>query len=90
MTADTLVEILREGLFTALLVMLPPLLTALVLGLGVGLLQAITSIQEATLSFVPKILGIGVVMVVLGPWMLRMVVAFSSDLFERLASIGTA
>ncbi|MFW5860302.1 MAG: flagellar biosynthesis protein FliQ [Planctomycetota bacterium] len=90
MTADTLVEILREGLFTALMVMLPPLLTALALGLGVGLLQAITSIQEATLSFVPKILGIGVVMVMLGPWMLRMVVAFSTDLFERLASIGTA
>ncbi len=88
MTADIMVEVMRLTFYTGMILLLPPLLAALSLGLGIGLLQAVTSIQEQTLSFVPKILGIGAVMVILGPWMLRTLVSFSAELWTRLPEIA--
>ncbi len=88
MTADIMVEVMRLTFYTGMILLLPPLLVALSLGLGIGLLQAVTSIQEQTLSFVPKILGIGAVMVILGPWMLRTLVSFSAELWTRLPEIA--
>ena len=88
MTADIMVEVMRLTFYAGMILLLPPLLVALSLGLGIGLLQAVTSIQEQTLSFVPKILGIGAVMVILGPWMLRTLVSFSAELWTRLPEIA--
>lgn len=88
MTADIMVEVMRLTFYTGMILLLPPLLVALGLGLSIGLLQAITSIQEQTLSFVPKILGIGAVMVIMGPWMLRTLVSFCGDLWSRLPEIA--
>jgi len=62
----------------------PILGVALVVGVGVSILQAVTQIQEMTLTFVPKILAIGLTLLVCGGWMLRSLVSFSEQLFARL------
>jgi len=59
----------------------PLLLVGLAVGLVVSLFQAVTQIQEQTLSFIPKIVGIGLVIVVLGPWMLNQLVDYTQNLF---------
>jgi len=62
----------------------PVLITALVIGFAVGLLQSMTQIQEVTLSFVPKLIGIAIVLVICGNWMLSTIVGFTHELFEQL------
>ena len=71
-------------IFQALTLAAPILLTALVVGLGVSLFQAVTSIHEQTLSFVPKVLGIAVVLVITLPWMLRSAIEFTTMLIEKM------
>jgi flagellar biosynthetic protein FliQ len=88
MGPDTLVDLMRQMLWVSLLVSAPILLTALVVGLVIGLLQAVTSIQEQTLSFVPKVVAIALVMALLGGWMVRTVVAYSYELFAGLPRFG--
>lgn len=70
MTPDTVVHLGRQAIELMLLVSAPVLLGALVIGLAVSLLQAITQINEATLSFLPKLVAIAVILVIAGPWML--------------------
>jgi flagellar biosynthesis protein FliQ len=65
----------------------PILLTALAIGLLVSLFQSVTQIQEATLSFVPKMIGIGIVLLVCGNWMLGSLVSFTKQLFEALPQL---
>ncbi|MEK7412299.1 MAG: flagellar biosynthesis protein FliQ [Planctomycetota bacterium] len=85
---DTIVDLLRNMLWVSILLSAPVLVTALVIGLVIGLLQAVTSIQEQTLTFVPKIAAIGVVLALTGGWMLRYLVQYSADLFGNLARYG--
>jgi flagellar biosynthesis protein FliQ len=70
MTPDTVVQIGRQALELMLLVSAPVLLVALAVGLVVSLLQAVTQINEATLSFLPKLIAVGLILVLAGPWML--------------------
>lgn len=70
MTPDNVVHIGRQALELMLLVSAPVLLVALAVGLVVSLLQAVTQINEATLSFLPKLIAVGLILVVAGPWML--------------------
>ncbi|MFP4634928.1 MAG: flagellar biosynthetic protein FliQ, partial [Nitriliruptoraceae bacterium] len=65
----------------------PLLLTALVIGVGVSLLQTVTQIQEMTLSFVPKVLGLAAVFIVAGNWMLRQIVSFSEELWASIPNL---
>ena len=88
MNGDVLVNLLREMLEISTVLILPPLLTALVVGLVIGLLQAITSIQEQTLTFVPKILAVVACLIVAGHYMLQMLVDYSYDLFAGLPAYG--
>ncbi len=76
MTIDLAVEIYRETLRTAAFVAAPILGTAMVIGLGVSLLQTITSINEQTLTFVPKIVGITTVIGIALPWILSQLMQF--------------
>jgi len=62
----------------------PILLTAMVIGLAISLFQAVTSIHEQTLTFVPKALGIVVLLVFLLPWMLRSVIEFTTAIIEKM------
>ena len=68
----------------ALLVISPILLVSLVVGLIVSLLQSVTSIQEQTLSFVPKLIAIALVLVIAAPWMLRQLMQFTVTYISRL------
>lgn len=65
----------------------PILLTSLVIGFAISLFQSVTQIQEFTLSFVPKVIGIGIALLVSGNWMLHTLVAFTENLFEQLPGL---
>lgn len=78
----------QEAMKTALILTLPLLGTALVVGLVVSLLQAITSIQEMTLSYVPKMLIVGAVLLLLAPWMLTMMTDFTSHVFTFIPNVS--
>jgi flagellar biosynthesis protein FliQ len=84
MNPEFAVEIVKAMVFQALTLAAPILVTALVIGLGVSLFQAVTSIHEQTLSFVPKVLGIVVILVITLPWMVRSAVEFTTMLIEKM------
>ena len=88
MPDDVLIEVLRKMLWVSVLLSAPVLLATMVIGLIIGILQAVTSIQEQTLSFVPKLAAIGLVLVLLGSWMTRVLVDYSAELFTGLPQIG--
>lgn len=85
---DAVVDLLRQMLWMSIILSAPVLLTALVVGLVIGLLQAVTSIQEQTLAFVPKAVAIAVVIALLGGWMLTKATAYTGDLFAHLPQYG--
>ncbi|MBI5471713.1 MAG: flagellar biosynthesis protein FliQ [Ignavibacteriae bacterium] len=87
MNTDFVVNLFREAFYTAMLVSAPVLLVSLLVGLVISVLQAATSIQEFTLSFVPKLLAIAVVLVLTMPWMIDTIVAFTTNLFQQIPSI---
>lgn len=78
---ETTVELVRQALFITLKIAAPILLAGILVGLFVSLLQSITSIQDQTLSFVPKIVVMVVVAAVLLPWITRRLVEYSAELF---------
>jgi flagellar biosynthesis protein FliQ len=81
-------DVARQGMQVALLVSLPILSVSLFVGLLVSVFQAITQVQEMTLTFVPKVLGIGAVLALLGGWMLTSLVAFTNLCFEQMGRLG--
>ena len=81
-------EAARQALWLALELAGPPLLAMLVMGLVVSVIQALTQIQEATLAFLPKLLAMGVVLVLLGPMMGGALRGFSGQLFDRIVAVG--
>ncbi|MBX5475185.1 MAG: flagellar biosynthesis protein FliQ [Thermoleophilia bacterium] len=88
MTQQTAVELAMRALTTALEVSGPFLLAGLVVGVLVSIFQAITSIQEPTLSFVPKILAVGAVVAVAGPWIMSQLVAYTHEVLLRIPSVA--
>lgn len=80
--------VLRDCMVVVLKVGGPPMLAALVIGLVMSLLQAITQINEQTLAFLPKVIGIGVTLTVLGSFMMATLVAYTQSLFDRLVAVG--
>jgi flagellar biosynthesis protein FliQ len=81
------VDLTRQALLMALQLAAPFLLTALVLGLLVGILQSLTQIQEQTLTFVPKLVIMGIVFVVALPWMLQSLVEYTRVILIGLADL---
>ena len=84
MNMEQSLEILRVLITTSLLVVSPILMVSLTVGVMVSLLQSVTSIQEQTLSFVPKLIGIAGVLVLVAPWMLRTLMQFTAGFLTRL------
>ena len=84
MTSQSVLTIGQQALEVMLLVSAPLLITALVVGLAVSVLQAATQINEMTLSFIPKLVAILVMLVVAGPWMITMMVEYIRRLLENL------
>jgi flagellar biosynthetic protein FliQ len=77
----------QRALEVMLMLAAPLLLVALVVGLVVGVFQAATQINEATLSFIPKLLGMTVALVIMGPWMLKVIVGYTRELFESIPGL---
>ncbi|MBQ3786955.1 MAG: flagellar biosynthesis protein FliQ [Lachnospiraceae bacterium] len=82
MSIDTVVDIAREALYTIIITAAPLLLVSLVVGLLVSVFQTVTSIQEQTLTFVPKLLAIFLGIMILGHWMLNNMVGFMQRLWS--------
>ncbi len=90
MNQDTVVNLASQAMSLALKVAGPILLVALVIGLVVSVFQAVTQIQEQSLSLIPKIAGVAVVIIVLGPWMLGQLVAYTTALYTAIPTmVGT-
>ena len=87
MNSDAVLSISQNALETAILVSAPLLLTALVIGLVVSILQAATQINEATLSFIPKLLGVFAATVIAGPWMVQVLVDYIQKLFASIPHV---
>lgn len=81
------VTIGRQALEMTLMLAAPLLLTALAVGLIVGIFQAATSINEMTLSFIPKLLAMAAVLALTGPWMLRQLVEYTRGLIESIPAM---
>lgn len=87
MSQDTVVHLATQAITLAVEVAGPLLLVGLVIGLVVSIFQAVTSIQEQSLSFIPKIIGLGVIIVVLGPWMLGQLVTYATNLYTSIPQL---
>ncbi len=83
-----LLRVTQETLRTVLLLAGPVLAASLLVGLAVSLVQAATQIQEQTLTFVPKLLAVGLTLALFGPWMLRTLVEFCRHLFLTLPGVS--
>ena len=81
MTINDVTEIMSSGLYTIIITAAPVLLVSLVIGLVVSIFQTVTSIQEQTLPFVPKVIGIFVSLMILGHWMLNNMVDYMTNLW---------
>lgn len=90
MTEAEAIEVVRDALFTTIIVSLPLMLIALVVGLAISLFQALTQLQEQTLTFVPKILLMFVAMVFLLPFMNSHLKTFTERIMDRIVAVGTA
>ena len=84
MTPEFAVELLKTTMFQAVTLAAPVLIAAMVIGLAISLFQAVTTIHEQTLTFVPKALGLVALLVLLLPWMLRTVIQFTTVVIEKL------
>ena len=87
MTPEAVTTIGQHALELALMLAAPLLLSALVIGLLVGIFQAATQINEMTLSFIPKLVGMAAAIVIAGPWMLKQLVSYTRMLFESIPTL---
>jgi flagellar biosynthetic protein FliQ len=87
MNQDTVVNLAAQAMSLSLKIAGPLLLVGLVAGLVVSIFQAVTQIQEQSLTLIPKIVGIAAVIVVLGPWMLGQLVAYTTALYTSIPTM---
>ena len=83
MTVEMVTDIMQDGLMVVLKTAAPPLLVSLVIGLAISIFQTVTSIQEQTLTFVPKVVGMFVCLMLLGHWMLNNMTTYMIDLWQN-------
>jgi flagellar biosynthetic protein FliQ len=87
MDTATVIDLGRQALWTIALVSAPLLLVALAVGLVIGIIQAATSINEMTLSFIPKLIAMAPALLLFGSWMLVTLVDFTRSIFERIPTL---
>ena len=87
MTQNDFLDVMRHALSLTLLLSAPMLAFGLIVGLVVSIFQAVTQINEMTLAYIPKILAVFVALAIFGPWMLQMMLNFSSSIFMALPSL---
>ncbi|TFC10994.1 flagellar biosynthesis protein FliQ [Cryobacterium algoritolerans] len=87
MDTNAVLDIGLQGILVAGMLSAPILITALVVGFAISLLQSITQIQEVTLSFVPKAIAVAVALIVSGHWMISEIVSFTHMLFDKIPAL---
>jgi flagellar biosynthesis protein FliQ len=87
MNPETIMTVGSRALEITLMISAPLLLVGLVTGLVIGAFQAATSINEQTLSFIPKLIAIAAVLVFTGPWMLKVLISYTRELYESIPSL---
>lgn len=87
MSDTTVIHLALQTMVVALKLSAPILVTSLVIGFAISLFQSLTQIQEFTLAFVPKLVGVGVALLLCGNWMMHTLVAFTHDIFEGLPAM---
>lgn len=88
MNAEFAIELLKSMIYQALAIAAPILITAMVIGLAISLFQAVTTIHEQTLAFVPKALGVIGIMLLLMPWIVRSLVEFTISVIQKLPDMA--
>ncbi len=87
MTPETVTTIGQQALWVTMLIAAPMLVSALAVGLLIGMIQAATQINEMTLSFIPKLLVLVISIVVAGPWMLSVIINYTRQLMQQIPSL---
>lgn len=87
MNLETAIELFREAIYNALTLVSPILITTIVVGMTVSLVQAVTSLNEQTLSFAPKLFAVGGVLVVMASWLMKSLINFTEGVFAKIAEI---
>lgn len=87
MNQETVIDIAQQSIYTLIIVASPILLTALTVGLLVSIFQAVTSIQEQTLAFVPKIIAVFLALLIFGPFIITTVQEFIIELFKMIPTL---
>lgn len=85
MTVDAVIEMTRDALYVIIKVSLPVLLVSMIIGLVISIFQTVTSIQEQTLTFVPKVIGIFLSLMILGNWMMSTLVEYATQLWSTFS-----
>jgi flagellar biosynthesis protein FliQ len=88
MSVDSILDLARSTMAIGFWVTLPILAIGMAIGIGVAIFQAATQIQESSLSFLPKLIGVGVGLIFFGPWILNKLITFTVTLFTSAASMG--
>ncbi len=88
MTPQVVVDLGREALMMTLLIAAPPLLAGLAVGLFISIFQAVTQIQEFTLTFIPKILAVFVATMIFLPWMIQVFLGYVTNLFLQIPTLA--
>jgi flagellar biosynthetic protein FliQ len=87
MTETQAIEIVSEAIWIAARISAPILVTAIAVGVAVGLLQSVTQLQEQTLSFVPKFIAVGAVIIITGSWMIQQMVGYTIQLYNSIPGL---
>ncbi len=87
MNLETAIELFRQAIFNALALVSPILITTIVVGLAISLVQAVTSIQEQTLSFAPKLFAVGLVLVLSSGFLMTTLMEFTINVYQRIPTI---
>lgn len=88
MNETGVIELVREGIWVGGLIAGPTLVVVLIVGVVVGIFQAATSINEMTLSFLPKLIAVMLLTLLVGGWQLQLLVDFTRRIFERISDVG--
>lgn len=90
MSEATFIDLLQNAIWLIILLSAPMLLINLMVGVAISIFQAVTQIQEASLSFVPKLLASFLILLLAGPWMTQMVLDYSNRVFDTLVEVARA
>ena len=88
MTQELVIHIAKNMLLTTLFISAPLLIAGLLVGLAVSIFQAVTQINEMTLTFIPKILAVVIALIIFLPWMMNLIISFTRDMFQLIVTIA--